>query len=291
MSVADAVKVVREPYDEGVVQPNSSLLDEKTLLNRTMVKIRGNSRGLAMEEGDLPAAAIHGLYAIIDPRFLPKGYRIDEYALELLQGGCRLLQLRVKDRGDAESRWAREKRYAAARALTHLRRRYDFTLIINDDLECAKELHADGVHLGKDDLPISKARAEMPRNFIIGYSAHSIAEAIAAERNGADYVALGAIFPTTTKSVGYPLQGVERLAETVNSLRVPVVAIGGINADNIGMVLETGVAAVAMITALSSAANIEAVVSSLVNRFKTNELGTAMGPRKSYDNVSRRNGS
>lgn len=188
---------------------------------------------------------IRGLYAIIDPAFLPAALDLAAYARALLDGGCRVLQLRAKS--------AAADRYAMARAIVQLKRSYEFTFIVNDDVDCARELHADGVHLGADDRPIAEARAIVGTTGLIGYSAHTLAEAQAAEAAGANYVAFGAIYPTQSKGPGHPVQGLVRLRELVAAVSIPVVAIGGITRERVAAVWTTGVAAVAMITGLSQA--------------------------------------
>lgn len=190
-------------------------------------------------------SVIQGLYAIIDPRFLPTGVSVGEYIQLLLSGGCRLVQLRCKDRA--------ADIFDTARTILALKRDYDFTFIVNDDVACAKELRADGVHLGAHDGSIAAARALLGPHGLIGYSAHSFDEARAAECQGADYVAFGAIFPTTTKGPGHPVQGVCRLQQVVQGVNIPTVAIGGISREQMHKVVATGVAAVAMITGLSQA--------------------------------------
>jgi thiamine-phosphate diphosphorylase len=193
-------------------------------------------------------AHISSLYAIIDPTFLRPGVTVADYARQLLSGGCRTIQLRVKATDDVQV--CREQRYAATRDLMALKKEYDYCCIINDDLTCAREFDADGVHVGCDDTPIAEARSALGPRALIGYSAHSIAEARTAEVGGASYVALGAIYPTVTKGAGHPIQGVTRLAELVQQLTIPTVAIGGIGRDNVATVWETGVSSVAMITGL-----------------------------------------
>ncbi len=189
---------------------------------------------------------IRGLYAIVDPRFVPPSLSVQAYARQLLEGGCRLMQLRCK---------SPQIRYALARDLLALKRDYDFTCIINDDVACAKALHADGVHLGCDDGSLADARAMLGKSALIGYSSHSLAEARLAQDAGADYVAFGAIFPTQTKGPGHPIQGIQRLQEMCLCLSAPIVAIGGITRTTVADVAATGVAAVAMITGLSYASD------------------------------------
>ena len=116
----------------------------------------------------------------------------------------------------------------------------------------------DGLHVGKNDAKIRMCRDRLGPEKIIGYSSHALEEAVAAEKSGADYVAFGAIFPTATKGPGHPIQGLEKLKWVVDSVRVPVVAIGGIGRDAIDGVLKTGVASVAMISALANASDCSA---------------------------------
>lgn len=205
---------------------------------------------------------IRGLYAIVDNAFRPELSHA-ELAEAYLKGGAGIVQLRMKrDYGlrtadcGLEREEVRGPIYNVAEEIIRLKRRYEFLFIINDYVEMAKEVGADGVHVGADDMPVAKVREVAGKKMLIGYSSHSLEEAVAAEKTGADYVALGAIFPTKTKGPGHPVQGLEKLREVVKALRVPVVAIGGIGKKNIKSVLETGVSAVAMITALTEVSDI-----------------------------------
>lgn len=201
-------------------------------------------------------SAIRGLYAVVDPRFLPVAHSclaagddaLLQYVRNIVRGGCPIVQLRVKDVPDAD-----QLRYGYARAITELKREYDFCFIVNDDLACAKEFCADGVHIGADDCSIAEARTIVGRDVLIGYSSHSVEEAQQAASAGADYVACGAVFSSATKGPGYPVLGLEKLQAVVNAVSVPVVAIGGLHRQNVHLAWETGVASVAMITGLSRA--------------------------------------
>lgn len=184
-----------------------------------------------------------GLYAIIGSHSCPE-LAPREIALKYLLGGVRILQLRMK--GAAEDRI-----FQTAREIMGLRELFNFRFIVNDSLVVAKEINADGYHGGKDDPSIEEARTVLGPRKWIGYSSHSVEEALEAERRGADYVAFGAIYPSPSKGHDHPVQGVDRLKEVVRRLRTPVVAIGGICRDNIKAVLSTGVSSVAMISALS----------------------------------------
>jgi thiamine-phosphate pyrophosphorylase len=194
--------------------------------------------------------AIRGVYAILDTG-VSAGEDLVRFAEDYLRGGVRIIQLR--DKGGSPAR-----RDIAA-GIAALKKDFDFLFVVNDDLELARRVGADGVHVGKGDPSVEECkkvvacRGEVTSPLRVGYSAHSLDEAIEAERRGADYVAFGAIFPTPTKGPGHPVQGLEKLREVVRSLKVPVVAIGGIARGNVKDVLATGVHSVAMISALAKA--------------------------------------
>ncbi len=202
---------------------------------------------------------IRGLYAICDNSFSPQ-YSHLELAQKILRGGCTLLQLRMK----SEKNISKVKEIAEQ--ILNEKKKFPFTFILNDYVELAAALPVDGVHIGQDDLPIAVTRQILGPDKIIGYSSHSLEEAIAAQTAGADYVALGAIFPTQTKGPGHPVQGLETLRKVAKALRIPVVAIGGITTENIEGVLESGASAIAMITALSRASNVSQATQGFVSR-------------------------
>ena len=158
---------------------------------------------------------------------------------------------------------------AAAEEILKEKNRYAFTFILNDYVELAQSLAVDGLHVGQDDLPIGEVRKRIGPHKLIGYSSHSLEEAKKAESEGADYVAFGAIFPTKTKGPGHPVQGVERLQQLVDQIKIPKVAIGGITKENIDSVLKTGVDSVAMITALTQAQNVLEETRWFVDKFDT----------------------
>lgn len=195
---------------------------------------------------------IRGLYTIVDNSSVPHLSHRD-LALSFLEGGAKILQLRMK--GGVRSPESRvqspESRvYKVAKEIMRFKSQYEFAFIINDSLDVAKEIGADGYHGGQDDATIEEARQLLGPAKIIGHSTHSLEEALNAERQGADYVAFGAIYPTQAKGPEHPIVGVERLREVVRAVQLPVVAIGGIGRHNIKEVLATGVASVAMISAL-----------------------------------------
>lgn len=193
---------------------------------------------------------IEGLYAIVDTTFSPQ-YTHAELAEKILEGGCDILQLRIKrPKGSSE---VPPQVMDAARKISELKKRFDFTFIVNDYVDIAVEINADGIHVGSDDTRPDEIRRKVGDRFLIGYSSHSLEEAKRAASLPVDYVALGAIYPTKTKGPGHPVQGIDILKQTVTAIDKPLVAIGGITRSNIHDVLSTGVASVAMITALSEA--------------------------------------
>ena len=201
---------------------------------------------------------IHGLYAIFDPRFSVEQDPV-KVCRAILKGGGKILQLRIK------AGYTVHEISTIAKAIVALKQEFEFTFIVNDYFDLALEVGADGVHMGVDDGSISQVRQKIGHEKIMGYSSHRLEEALQAHKLGADYVAMGAVYPTVTKGLGHPVCGLEILKTLVQQLSVPLVAIGGINQKNLPAVLATGVAAVAMITEILGAKDIEARVRELIN--------------------------
>ena len=166
----------------------------------------------------------------------------EEMTLRILHAGLRWVQYRDKKR-------SRREIYEESIRLIGIANKFDAPLIVNDHPDIALAADAAGVHLGQDDLPLKEARKIMGKSKIIGVSTHTIEQAGDADRDGADYIGFGPVFHTTTKDAGRP-KGIEMLREVKRQVRIPVVAIGGITAENIGPVLETGADAVAISSAL-----------------------------------------
>lgn len=165
-----------------------------------------------------------------------------------MNGGARLVQLRVKKADPIEFyEWAAETR--------RMTRARDCLLIINDRVDIALAVDADGVHLGQEDLPLKTARRLMGEK-IIGVSTHDPEQALEAEREGADYIGFGPIFGTATKDTGYAPRGLEMLKMIRGTVRLPVVAIGGIAEGNVAGVWEAGADAAAMIGDLMRAEDV-----------------------------------
>ncbi len=191
---------------------------------------------------------VRGLYAIVDATF-SRGVSLSVLAHEYAVAGAGIIQLRDKERNASQE--SRDNFREAAFRIAALRRERPFLFIVNDDPDVALAVGADGVHVGKGDARIEDCRRLLGPGRLVGYSSHSLEEALEASRRGADYVAFGAIFPTALKGPGHPIQGIDKLKNVVKALRVPVVAIGGIGRDNVKEALATGVASVAMISALA----------------------------------------
>jgi thiamine-phosphate pyrophosphorylase len=192
--------------------------------------------------------SLRGLYAITDSTLLAG--RLLPAVAAALEGGARIVQYRDKSRDDA-------RREAEARALLTICRRYEVPLLINDDLALAVRIGADGVHLGRSDGSLSEARRALGPDAIVGATCHdSLAMAEEAQGNGASYVAFGALFPSATKP-GAQTAPLALLTEA-RSLHLPVVAIGGITADNAAPVIAAGADCVAVISDLWSAPDITA---------------------------------
>ncbi|KGD60802.1 thiamine-phosphate diphosphorylase [Alcanivorax jadensis T9] len=189
--------------------------------------------------------AIHGLYAITDPALI-RDRQLLPAAEAALRGGARLLQYRDKTATPAQ------RRHRAAQ-LQALCRQHDALFLVNDDPALAADIDADGVHIGQSDGGIARARRLLGPGKIIGVTCHSdLALAEQAAAAGADYVAFGRFFPSRTKPLAPPADPVI-LDQARQQLTIPLVAIGGINSDNGGQLLERGADALAVIHALFSA--------------------------------------
>jgi thiamine-phosphate pyrophosphorylase len=181
-----------------------------------------------------------GLCFITDRKV--SGLSYEDMTRKVLRKGVRWIQFREKE-------ISRRKIYQNAIRLRRLTKDYDAIFIINDFPDIAMCTGADGVHLGQDDLPLKEARKIMGSDRVIGISTHCLEQAAEAERDGADYIGFGPLFATLTKDAGRP-KGIAMLREIRKRVHIPVVAIGGISLENISSVLQTGVNAVAVASAI-----------------------------------------
>ena len=200
------------------------------------------------------------LYLVTDRR-QTGGRRLLEVVEQALVGGVKAVQLREKDLSGGDL-------FHLANALKELCGRYAAALFINDRIDIALAVDAEGVQLGGESMPIAAARELVGEKKFIGASVHSQTEAEAAERAGADFVVFGPVYFTPSKaSYGAP-QGLEPLEKLVAKISLPVYAIGGINAKNAAAVLKTGARGVALISAVISAAEPAAAATEILYRLK-----------------------
>ena len=188
------------------------------------------------------------LYAVTDRAWVGR-QTLQEQVEAALRGGATCVQLREKELDGAAF-------LEEARTLAALCRRYGVPLIINDNVEVALASGADGVHVGQDDQTVEQVRRLAGDRLIVGVSAHSVEQALAAQAGGADYLGVGAVFATATKADAHVLPR-ETLADICRAVDIPVVAIGGIGEDNLLRLAGTGVDGVALVSAIFSAPDIE----------------------------------
>ena len=204
------------------------------------------------EKADL----VRGLYVIIDPQ-VTGGRDPLAIAQAAIQGGAKMLQLRDKLRDKGES-------LPLAIDLQKLCAKSGASLILNDHADVAAIVGSAGLHVGQTDLPVEQARQVLAPHQVLGRSNHEIEELLESERMGVDHVAFGAIYHTDTKGVGRPPQGIDQLRLARDAAQTPLVAIGGINAENAAPVIEAGADAICVTAAVGSATEPEAAAARLV---------------------------
>jgi len=177
-----------------------------------------------------------------------------------LQGGVTLIQLREKDKGTREYLSLAEK-------VHNITKRYNVPLIIDDRLDVAMAVNAEGVHLGQSDMPVDIARRIVGDGVIIGATAKTVEQAKEAYRHGADYLGVGAIYPTTTK-VKTVLTSTETLAEICNAVPIPVNAIGGLNKNNIDILKGISIAGICAVSAIMKADDVKLAAEELKIKFR-----------------------
>lgn len=196
-----------------------------------------------------------------------------EIVREAIDGGIDVVQLREKET-------SARSRYELGLELRDLTAEAGVDLIVNDRVDIARAIDADGVHVGQSDLPVAVARELLGPDAIVGCSTSTVAEAKEAEADGADYLGVGAVYGTSSKDVDEDKDGIgpERIAEIVDAVSIPVVGIGGITADNAGPVVEAGAAGVAVISEITAAPD---------PRAATESLAAAVETRKDVDHGGR----
>jgi len=188
----------------------------------------------------------YSLYLVTDRGLLGERDLVDSIELAI-QGGVTLVQLREKSVSTL-------KFLQLAIRVKEITSRFHIPLIINDRLDIALAVDADGLHVGQDDLPMLKARELFP-NKLIGVSASTLAEALLAQEQGADYLGVGAVFSTATKTDATKVS-LDQLELIKKSVTIPVVAIGGINSTNLQQVMATGIDGVSVVSAILAQENI-----------------------------------
>lgn len=180
---------------------------------------------------------------------------------EAIKGGVSVVQIREKTKDTLDF-------YNLALKVKEITTKYDVPLIINDRVDVALAIDADGVHVGQSDMPCDVTRKLVGPDKIVGISAATIDEAKKAEKDGADYIGTGAVFPTATKDDA-PKITKNDLKEIVDSINIPVVAIGGINQDNAGELIDTGIAGLSVVSAIMSSDNPKKSAEELLNIFNS----------------------
>ena len=185
------------------------------------------------------------LYAVTDQMWLKESEKLADVVESVLQNGATFLQIREKD-------LAKDAFELEAERLKTLCAQHGVPFVVNDSVEITLQCDADGVHVGQSDIKGRDIRSIIGPDKILGISAGTVEEAVAAEKAGADYIGVGAVFPTGTKKNATPMT-MELLKEIVSSVSIPVVAIGGISAENILQLRGSGVDGVAVVSAIFAA--------------------------------------
>ncbi len=206
------------------------------------------------------------VYAVTDGRWLA-GRSLVDVVDQAIWGGATFVQLREKDA-------SHERRVELARQIAPVCARAGVPFVIDDDVECALQVGADGVHVGQSDEPCSRARALLGPDAIVGVSVGTVEQALQAQRSGADYLGVGAIWATATKTDA-EVPGIEGLRRICAAVDVPCVAIGGIKRDNVGRLAGTGVDGVAVVSEIFAAADPLAAARGLLGACERAGVGSA----------------
>ena len=198
------------------------------------------------------------LYLVTD-RQLMSCDSLTEAVEQAILGGCTMIQLREKELPSLEF-------YNQAVAVKQVTERYHIPLIINDRIDIAMAVQATGVHIGQHDLPAAAVRKVIGENMLLGVSASSIAEAIQAQQDGADYLGVGAMFPTGTKTDADSVS-MEELQKIRAAVSLPIVVIGGINKENAGRFKPMGIDGLADVSAIIAQSDIKAAAAELKDLF------------------------
>ena len=202
----------------------------------------------------------YSLYLVTD-RGILKGRDILEAVEAAIKGGVTLLQLREKDISSLDF-------YNLALKVKEITKRYNVPLIINDRLDIALAVDADGLHIGQEDLPVEAARKLLGQSKILGYSVADMEQALHGVRSGADYLGAGPVYPTGSKSDAAAPIGLDCLRDIKQKVSIPVVGIGGIGMDNVEDIRRTGIDGISVISAILGSSDIEAASRTLANAWR-----------------------
>lgn len=220
--------------------------------------MRKQSEGAVMNKKELLAKI--QLYVIADKGIC--GNRdVEEVVTQAIEGGAEMIQYRDKESDD-------DIFLETALKLQTICKAKNIPFIVNDRVEIARKMDADGVHVGQEDMPLAEVRKKLSPAKIIGVSATSIEQAMEAERGGADYVGVGPIFDTSSKKIDKPL-GLDLIRKTKDNLSIPFFAIGGINLNNLDDLILAGGRRIAVISVLVLLNNIKFSTSELLRKLKT----------------------
>jgi len=203
------------------------------------------------------AVSLPSLYAILDPEQI-RQRAVEDVLSELLRARVKMLQLRAKVLGGKDF-------LALAKLARSQTETYNCRLIVNDRVDVAMLCNADGVHLGQEDLPLEVGR-RLLGNKIIGISTHNIEQARQAQTGGADYIGFGPMFGSQTKDTGYSARGVDMLTEIRATVTIPIVAIGGINEQNVSQVWRAGADSAAIISDILASRDITAKIDRILSQ-------------------------
>jgi thiamine-phosphate pyrophosphorylase len=199
------------------------------------------------------------LYVIADKKMC-RGKDLVEIVGQAIRGGAQMIQYRDKESEDSVF-------LELALQLQGVCRNGDVPFIVNDRVDAARQINADGVHVGDEDLSVTEAREALGPDRIIGKTARTVQQATTAEREGADYIGLGPVFPTDSKQIDGPIS-LHVVRRASQALRIPIFAIGGINLGNLDQLLEAGGRRIAVISAVVSADDVKSSARRLRERLR-----------------------
>lgn len=208
----------------------------------------------------------YDLYVVTD-REIAGGLAHAEIARRAAKGGANVIQLRDKHLSGREL-------YMTALEVRQVTKEFNAAFIVNDSLDVALAAKADGVHLGQNDLPMKAARRIAPEGFVIGISVGNASQASKAEEEGADYIAISPVFDTTSKDDAGSGRGLDVLKEIRKAVRIPVIAIGGIDKKNLPSVISSGADGIAVISAVVGQKDIEAAAREMTVLIKKAKEGS-----------------